>query len=331
MSAPFSFFPERASAVGEQIDDCFLFILAVCVVFSVLIAASVIYFAVKYRRRSPDQATPHIKGSLALELAWTFIPLVLALVIFIWSARVYVAIYQTTGDATEVYVVGKQWMWKLQHPGGQREINELHIPVGVPVKLTLTSEDVIHSFYVPAFRVKQDALPGRYTQLQFTATRTGTYRLFCAEYCGTNHSQMIGTVYVLDPARYQEWLVEQAEGSLALEGRKLFLQLRCYYCHGPQAQAYAPVLEGLYGKRVLLEGGRTVLADENYLRESILEPKAKVVAGFQPIMPTFKGQVSEEDLVKLLAYLKALRPGETPGWAQDDKPDAAEPARIPQP
>jgi len=203
-------------------------------------------------------------------------------------------------------------MWKVQHPDGQREINQLHIPVGRPVKLTLTSEDVIHDFFVPAFRTKIDVIPGRYVQTWFHPNKVGEYHLFCSQYCGTSHSQMVGKVFVMERDEYREWLDRYAEGSLALEGRKLFLKLQCITCHSADAEARAPVLEGLYGKTVPLRNGRTVLADDGYLRESILYPEAKVVQGWEPIMPTFKGQADEEDLIKLLSYIKSLRPGQTP-------------------
>jgi cytochrome c oxidase subunit 2 len=213
----------------------------------------------------------------------------------------------------EIYVVGKQWMWKLQHQGGQREINQLHVPVGRPVKLILTSEDVIHSFFLPAFRLKQDALPGRYVTAWFEATRPGRYDLFCAEYCGTDHSGMIGSVVVQEPAEFEAWLGSNAEGSLALEGRKLFLKLQCLSCHSSDARARAPVLESVYGQAVPLEGGGTVPADEGYLRESIRNPRAKVVQGWQPIMPPYgPEQVDELGLIQLVAYIKGLRPGMTP-------------------
>jgi len=218
----------------------------------------------------------------------------------------------------------------LQHPGGQREINELHVPVNQPVRLTMISEDVIHSFYIPAFRIKQDVLPGRYSSIWFEATKTGTYDLFCAEYCGTDHSRMIGWVVAQDPSEYQEWLSSRADRSLATRGRQRFLQFQCITCHSADSRARAPVLEGLYNRQVPLQDGRTVIADENYLRESILNPRAKVVAGYEPIMPTFQGQIQEEELLELLAFIKALRPGETPrrneeSVAPQSDPKAAEP------
>src|SRR5207244_2780293 len=209
-------------------------------------------------------------------------------------------------DALEVYVVAKQWMWKLQHMEGQREINELHIPTGRAVRLRMTSEDVIHSFYVPAFRVKQDVLPGRYTQIWFNPTKPGKYHLFCAEYCGTKHSGMIGWVYVMDPPEYQAWLSGgSGEGSLASRGDKLFQDLACTNCHKSDGTGRGPNLEGIFGKTVELEGGQRITVDEAYLRESILSPQAKIAAGYQPIMPTFQGLVTEDQLLQLIEYIKS--------------------------
>jgi len=215
--------------------------------------------------------------------------------------------YRAPNEALDIYVVAKQWMWKFQHLDGQREINELHIPVGQRVKVTLTTEDVIHSFFVPAFRIKMDVVPGKYSTIWFEATKPGRYHLFCAEYCGTNHSGMIGWIDVMEPSEYQSWLAGgAAEGSLASSGEKLFQQLACITCHRSDAQGRGPVLEGLFGKQVQLQAGGKVVADESYLRESILNPRAKVVAGFQPIMPTFQGQVSEEQVLQLIAYIKSI-------------------------
>jgi cytochrome c oxidase subunit II len=211
-------------------------------------------------------------------------------------------------ETLNVYVVGKQWMWKFQHLDGQREINELHVPVGRAVKLIMTSEDVIHDVFVPAFRVKADVLPGRYTNIWFQPTKPGRYHLFCAEYCGTRHSGMIGEVVVMDPTEYQAWLSGgTAQGSLASAGEKLFQDLACNTCHRPDAQGRGPILQGLFGKTQTLEGGGTVVVDEAYVRESILNPGAKITAGFQPIMPAFQGLVTEEQLLELIEYVKSLQ------------------------
>ncbi len=298
-------FPEQASTMAQRVDALYYFLLSVSGFFAVLIAVLVIVFAVRFRRRSPDERPAPIHGSLGLELFWTLIPFSLAMIMFFWGASVYVSLRRPPADALSVFVVGKQWMWKLQHLEGRREINELHVPTGRAVKLTMTSEDVIHSFFVPAFRVKQDVIPGRYTTAWFEATKTGTYHLFCAEYCGTEHSGMIGHVTVMEPAEYQAWLSGGAgSGSMASKGASLFEQLGCITCHRGTPDARGPQLAGLFGKPVQLQSGETVIADETYLRESILNPQAKIVAGFQPIMPTFKGLVSEEGIMQLIAYIK---------------------------
>jgi cytochrome c oxidase subunit 2 len=308
-------FPDAASTTASQVDALYIFLIALSVFFSVLIFTCVFVFAIRFRRRSEDERPAAIMGSVALELAWSLVPLGIVAVIFFWSARLFFEINRVPPDAMEVYVVGKRWMWKVQHLTGQREINELHVPVGVPVRLMLTSEDVIHSFFVPAFRVKKDALPGRYTHLWFQATRTGTYHLFCAEYCGTKHSGMIGSVTVMEPADFQAWLSGGAAGqSLAGAGEKLFQELGCSTCHRADTLARGPNLEGLFGGPVRLSDGNTLTADESYIRESIVTPSAKVVQGFQPIMPTYQGLVAEEGLMQLVAYVRSLqRPAGTGG------------------
>ncbi len=311
--------PEQASSVAADVDALTGFLTLVTGFFTVLIAFLVVYFGIKYRRRSEADLPKPIEGSLKLELGWMLPPLVIGLVIFFWSARLYFAMYRPPDDAMTVYVVGKQWMWKLQHPTGQREINTLHVPVGEPVRLTMISEDVIHSFYVPAFRIKQDVLPGRYTTIWFEATREGTYDLFCAEYCGTEHSLMRGKVVVMSPGDYQRWLERRAEGSAALEGAKLFRKLKCISCHG-QGSQLAPLLENLHGSLVRLDDGSTVRATDDYLRRSILNPRAQVVAGFRPLMPSFQGQVSEEEILQLIAFIRSLGPGDTPRRVEDTEP-----------
>jgi cytochrome c oxidase subunit 2 len=252
---------------------------------------------------------------------------------FTWGATIYFGTYRPPDDATTIYGIGKQWMWKFQHPEGQREINELHVPTGRPFRVLLTSEDVIHSFFVPEFRAHMDVLPNRYTSTWFHATRPGTYHLFCSQYCGTNHAGMIGRVIVMEPAEYQNWLHLHAEGSLALEGRKVFLKYRCISCHSANADARAPVLEELYGKTVYYrlpgegprQNWRTAVADENYIRESILYPGAKIVAGYEDIMPTFRGQVSEEEIIQLIAFIKSLQRGQTPPRVEESQPPLTTP------
>ncbi len=298
--------PARASTTAGSVDALYIFLVALSLFVSVAIFTMICIFALRYRRRKGREAE-QIEGSNILELTWSAIPLAIFLFIFAWGAVVYFKERTPPRGATQIYVVAKQWMWKLQHEEGQREINELHVPVGRDVEMIMTSQDVIHSFYVPAFRIKQDVLPGRYTTLWFHATRSGTYHLFCAEYCGTQHSGMIGQVVVLEPAQYEAWLSGGlASGSLASNGQNIFQQLGCITCHRSDTQGRGPNLVGLFGKQVQLEDGRTVIADENYVRESILNPSAKIVSGFKPIMPVFQGLVSEEQLNALIAYIKSL-------------------------
>jgi len=302
--------PEQASTIAPRVDALFLFVLGVSVFFAGLIFVSIVYLAVKYRRRADAAAPKLIAGSLALELLWTVIPFGLTMVMFVWGALLFVEIQNPPADALEIIAVGKQWMWKMQHPDGHQEINELHVPIGRRIKLTMTSEDVIHSFFVPAFRIKMDVLPGRYTTAWFEATRSGRYRLFCAEFCGTQHSGMIGNVTVLELSEYESWLSGRAVGtSTAKMGESLFQRLGCASCHRPDGAVPAPSLVGLFGSKVALEGGRTVVADEGYIRESIIDPRAKIVAGYQPVMPTYRGLISEDGILQIIAYLKSAEQG----------------------
>jgi cytochrome c oxidase subunit 2 len=297
--------PERASSMAGQVDAIYTFLLVVCGMVALLVFTCLLYFAARYRNRAGVEAE-QIDGSTPLELTWSIIPLCVFMVFFAWGAIVFFKQRTPPRDATEVYVVAKQWMWKLEHAEGQREINELHVPVGRDVKLIMTSQDVIHSFYVPVFRMKQDVLPGRYTVAWFRATKPGTYHLFCAEYCGTQHSGMIGSIVVMEPAQYEAWMSGGPAGPLSVTGEKIFAELGCSTCHRTDTQGRGPNLQGVFGKPVLLEDGRTVVADENYVRESILDPGAKIVNGFKPVMPTFQGLVSEEQLNALVAYVKSL-------------------------
>jgi cytochrome c oxidase subunit 2 len=294
--------------MATRVDALYFFLLAIAGFFSILIAGLIVYYAIKYHRRLPDQVGAQIHGGMALEIGWTVIPFLITMVIFVWGASVYYAMARPPDETLNVYVVGKQWMWKFQHLDGQREINELHVPVGRAVKLITTSEDVIHDFFVPAFRIKADVVPGRYINIWFNATKPGRYRLFCAEYCGTRHSGMTGEVIAMEPPEYQTWLSGgTSEGSLASAGAKLFQDLACNTCHRPDAQGRGPVLDGLFGKTVQLQNGETITVDEAYVRESILHPTARVASGFQPIMPTFQGLVTEEQLLELVEYVKSLK------------------------
>jgi cytochrome c oxidase subunit II len=332
--ADLALFPQQASTTAHAIDTLLMFLVIVCGSMGLLVAFLLIYFSVKYRRR-PGQVSPppETHESHLLEWFWTLTPLAVFVLMFVWGAIVYSNAFHAPEDATVIYGIGKQWMWKFQHPEGQREINTLHVPVGQPIKMLLTSEDVIHSFFVPAFRVHMDVLPGRFTSVWFQATQQGTFHLLCSQYCGTAHAKMTGTVVAMAAADYQHWLQSTAEGSLALQGRKVFLKYRCVSCHSADQNARAPVLEQLYGKMVALRDGRTVIADDEYLRESILHPAAKVVAGYDVIMPTFQGLISDDELIQLIGFIKALGPGETPKRVEDYPPPVRfgnpPPANIP--
>jgi cytochrome c oxidase subunit 2 len=301
------FLPDRASTIGAQIDWIFYTLIGLSLLFAIPVIFLIITFAIKYRRGSTADRSKRLYDSVKIEFAWTFIPFVLAMIIFGWSGVVYYNYATPPADALEIYVIGKQWMWQAQHPSGRTEINALHVPVNQPVKLIMTSQDVIHDFYVPAFRVKQDVLPGRYTTLWFEATETGDYHLFCAEYCGTGHARMTGTVTVMEPEAYENWVGEAAAGvSMADAGKRLFEQRGCISCHTGQAGSVGPPLAGLVGKTVALQDGSTIVADEAYLRESIVEPQAKTVAGYAPVMPTFDTILTEQEILQLVDYIKSL-------------------------
>jgi len=302
----FPLWPAAASNHALPVDLIYVFLVVLSTVMTLAIFGAIVIFGVKYRRHHGREAH-QIEGSMILEIAWSVIPLGIFMVVFGWGAVIYFHERTPPRGATDIYVVGKQWMWKIQHQEGQREINELHVPVDRDIKLIMTSQDVIHSFFIPAFRIKQDVIPGRYTTLWFRATTPGTYHLFCSQFCGTDHSGMIGQVVVMNPADYQTWMSGgTVSGSLAQNGETLFEQLGCSTCHRLDVQGRGPNLKGVFGKPVQLQDGRTVLADDNYVRESVLNPTAKIVSGFQPIMPSFQGQVSEEQLNALVAYVKSL-------------------------
>jgi cytochrome c oxidase subunit 2 len=302
-------FPDQASSFAWQVDLLYVYLIIVSIAFTIPIAAAVFFFAVKYRATERYATPDEMHGSIMLETVWSIIPFVISMTIFLGGAYVYYNQFRIP-DAPdmEVYVVGKQWMWKLQHGTGQREINELHIPVGRKVKLTMTTEDVLHDFSIPAFRTKTDVVPGRYTYLWFEATKPGKYHLYCAEYCGLNHSGMGGYVYVMKQSDFDNWLSGNVSGQTPVEqGRDLFEnKLGCVSCHAGGPQQRGAKLEGIYAKDVKLVGGQTVKADDEYIRNSILNPSSQIVEGFQPIMPTFKGQVTEEQLVSLVAYIKSM-------------------------
>ena len=307
MQIPVPFSPDQASSYAGETDALYGFLWTLTIFFGVGLVIAIFYFAVKYRRRHPNEVGAPVEGAIKLELTWTVIPFLISMGIFVWATDLYFKIYRPPANAKEVYVVGKQWMWKIQHTEGQREINELHVPIGQRIKLIMTTEDVIHSFFIPAFRMKLDVVPGRYSTVWFEPTQVGKFELFCAEYCGTSHSGMIGSVIVMEPADYQAWLAGgTGEGSPAQQGEKLFAQLACSSCHLASGQGRGPRLQGVFGSQVELADGSKVVANEDYIRESILNPRAKTVAGFTPIMPTFQGLVSEEQVLQLVAYVRSL-------------------------
>ena len=316
------FIPESASTLSDDVDAVYFYISGVTVFFVTLISLVIIFFVIRYRRRNPFEIPRPVEGSTKLETLWSVIPLVIAMTIFAWGAKVYFAQYRPPQHAMEVYVVGKQWMWKFQHTTGQREINELHVPFGRKVKLIMTTEDVIHDFFVPAFRTKMDVVPGKYTTLWFEATKPGRYHLFCAEYCGMNHSGMRGYIEVMEPAAFDNWLAGNASAtSPAAAGHTMYESLGCASCHGANGEGgRGPALLGVFGSNVTLNNGQTARADESYLRESIINPQAKIVTVFGPIMPSFQGQVTEEQLLSLVAYMKSL------STAKPETPTAKPPA-----
>ena len=306
MVADFPLFPQNASTVAGQVDALFWFLVVLCGTVSLLVFLVIFALAIKYRRRPDNELAEEGEPSKYMEAAWIIIPFFIFMGIFVWGSWLFFHLNRIPDDAIEIYATGKQWMWKFQQPSGQREINMLHIPVNRAIKVTMASEDVVHDLFVPAFRVKMDVLPNRYRTMWFEATKTGRYHIFCSQYCGTLHSGMIGWVDVMEPADYQMWLAGGSEGSLASQGEKLFQKYACNTCHTGDSSGRGPVLQGVYGSNVLLSDNTVVKADDNYIRESILQPQAKIVMGFQAIMPTFQGQVNEEDLLKLLAYVKSL-------------------------
>jgi cytochrome c oxidase subunit II len=310
-----SLFPPRASTTAGEVDALYTFMVVVSAIMTLLIFFFVFFFAIKYRRKTADDRPKAIHGSIPLEIVWSTIPFLVMLVMFAWGTKLYFQNYTPPRtDTLDIYVTGKQWMWKVQYPGGQREINEMHVPTGRAVKLTLASEDVIHSFFIPAFRLKHDVVPGSYQTYWFEATKPGRYHIFCAEYCGTNHSEMKGWVTVMDPVSYEAWLSGGSRGgSMVEQGQALFQQYGCVTCHVIDAKGRCPSLRNVFGHPVSLEDGRTVVADEAYVRESILNPNAKVVKGYKrDIMPVFQGQISEEGLLQLIVYVKSLSVQETP-------------------
>jgi cytochrome c oxidase subunit 2 len=305
--------PTRASDIGWSVDLLFWTLVVVCGLVTLGIFAVITIFCIRYREGSPAQRQAKVMRSLWIEITWTSATLLVFLGIFAWGAIIYVRMSRPPPGTKEVHILAKQWMWKAQHPDGRREINELHLRLGEPVALVMTSQDVIHDFSIPAFRTKQDVLPQKYTTEWFTPTKPGKYHLFCSEYCGTDHSRMGGWVYVMEAGPYDRWLSETDAGESAVAaGARLFQGRGCAGCHAPNAAVRAPLLNGIYRRPVALSDGSIVMADEQYLHDSILLPNKQVAAGYQPLMPTYQGQLGEEEVMELIAYLKSLTPTEEP-------------------
>jgi cytochrome c oxidase subunit 2 len=302
----FSLYPPEASKIAPQMDALFFFMVLVSLVGLTLVILLVVTFSIMYsKKRHPVPV--QIEGSTMLEATWTIIPLGLFLIMFVWGSLIYFRVYTPPANAMNIYVVGKQWMWKAEHPGGQHEINSLHVPANRAIQLTLISQDVFHSFSIPAFRVKREAIPGRYTTVWFEATTPGTYHLFCTQYCGTDHSHMIGDVVVMTPDDYKQWLAGSTSGaSLAQNGERLFASLSCSACHNGRPDARGPNLANVYGSKLTLSNGQSQLADEAFIRDAILNPSQHVTEGFAPIMPTYQGQISEDGVIALVEYIKQL-------------------------
>jgi cytochrome c oxidase subunit 2 len=308
VQAQLPFYPDQASNFAPSVDALMTFLILVSLFFAVAITAAIVFFFFKYRRKSENEVGYPIHGDMRLESLWIIVPAFLSLAMFGWGAVVYVDFRHAPQDTLDIYVIGKQWMWKIQQPNGRREINELHVPIGRDVKLVMASEDVIHDFYVPAFRVKMDVVPGHYNTMWFRPTKAGTYRFFCSQYCGTNHAVMGGWVTVMDPSDYAAWLSgSSGTDSPLVAGEKLFTERACVTCHISNGSGRAPSLNGVYGGTVRLADGSTVTADDAYVRESILVPSAKIVAGYQPLMPAFQGQLTEDQILSLTAYIKSLQ------------------------
>jgi len=306
------FFPVGASTIAGQIDALYFAWLGLSFAVALAVAAMIVWFIVRYRRGSPaprstGDPVAHEKTMHRIEIVWMVVPLAIFLAMFAWSAMVFYNSVKVPKDALPIYVVAKQWMWHAEHPAGEREIDELHVPIGRAVELIMTSQDVIHSLSIPGFRVKQDVLPGRYTTLWFTATRPGEYRLFCTQFCGASHSQMVGRVVVMEPSGYEAWLTAHANvPTMAARGAQRFRQLGCGGCHGGQASVPSPRLDGLFGRLVDLRDGRSVVADERFIRDAVLLPNLNVPSGYEASMPSYRGQISEEELLEIIEYLKSL-------------------------
>ncbi len=308
----FPLLPYEDSSYAARVDGIFVSLLVLCTVITLGVFAVIIAFCIRYRRGSPADRShrPSESTQIAVEFAWIILPLLIFIGLFIWAGNVYFEMFSPPADGVAIYVIGKQWMWKIEHATGQREINQLHIPIDRNIVLTMTSQDVIHDFDVPAFRIKHDVLPGRYNTMWFKATKTGTYHLFCGQYCGDFHSLMVGDVIAMSPTDYAAWLQGHGEGTsdtLAADGSRAFHALGCSGCHEGSQVVHAPSLNGLYDEPVPLQSGQVVRADDTFLRDMILQPAKNVPAGYQPIMPSYQGLVTEEQIVSLIAYIKSQK------------------------
>ncbi|WP_312867313.1 cytochrome c oxidase subunit II [Rhizobium sp. P40RR-XXII] len=303
--------PPSASVYSHQVDLLVIAFTVLIVALSAPVFILLLVFIVKYRRGKAADRRHAPNRNVALEVSWSVIPFLAMLGFYVWSTDLFARLYHPPSAAMQIDVVAKQWMWKFQHPEGQAEINELHVPTGQPIELTMASQDVIHNLFIPALRIKQDVVPGRYTASWFIADRPGIYRLACSQFCGSNHSEMTGSFIVMSPTDYGDWLSRSSNDiTLAKQGAALFRSRGCSGCHDPASIVRAPSLIGIYGNPVSLASGQTVIADDQYIRDSILLPQLQVAAGYQPIMPTFQNVLSEEDVLKLVAYIKSLHPAQ---------------------
>ncbi len=311
--------PESASNIAPWVDAIFWGLMAISSVMTFGLFTAITLFLIRYRHTSKANRTLSRLSPTYLEVTWTGIPILIFIGLFVWGAGVFARASKPPPDALPVYVVGLQWYWDVMHGNGRHEIGDLHVPVGQPVQLFLTATDVIHNYYVPALRIQRNAMPGKYSVEWFTATKPGKYRIFCNEYCGTKHSEMGGFVYAMKPEDYEAWLDEQSgtgQESLTQTGARLFGQYGCSGCHGANSAVHAPSLAGIYSRPVPLEGGGFVTADDQYLHDSILKPSTQIVAGYQNIMPSYEGQLSEQDVLALVAYIKSLSPQPPPAAVQ---------------
>ena len=303
----------KTSTIAGSVDSLYDFIMITSVISFVIIVAGMLYFMLRYRRKSEQDKTAYIEGHTPTEIGVIVVLFVWVMVIFVWGYVDYRKMIHAPSGALEINVIGRQWQWEIEYPNGKKALNEIRVPKGQPVKLILTSSDVLHSFYIPNFRLKQDAVPGMYTTLWFEATETGRQQVFCAEYCGTAHSKMFAVLIVMEPEEYQNWLEgwspeTQAASNPATRGKELYQSRGCVACHSLDGSAVVgPSFLGVFGTEKILADGSKVSADENYIRESLMEPQAKLVKGFAPVMPTYKGQLSDEEVNVLLAFIKGLK------------------------